>query len=372
MIFCIITHVHHSKSSDNYFGYAPYINEMNIWIKNVDKVVIVAPLKNFKMSAIYQNYNHNNIEFIAVPDFSLTSFKTICKTILHLPKILFLIFKAIQKSDHIHLRCPGNMGLLGSIVQILFPEKSKTAKYAGNWDPNAKQPLSYRLQKHILSNTSLTKNIQVLVYGSWNGITKNIKPFFTATYYESDKVPIQDKNMQRPITFIFVGTLSVGKQPLYAVQLVEALIHKKHHIILELYGEGNQRSIIEAYITRKNLSSFITLKGNQSRDTLKESYQKSHFVILPSKSEGWPKAIAEGMFWGCIPIATKVSCVPYMLDYGRRGVLLSMHINTDVCEIEMLLHDQDKLEAKRQNAIAWSRDFTLDVFEAKVKQLIQT
>jgi hypothetical protein len=23
------------------------------------------------------------------------------------------------------------------------------------------------------------------------------------------------------------------------------------------------------------------------------------------------------MFWGCVPIATAVSCVPYMLDYGK-------------------------------------------------------
>jgi hypothetical protein len=43
-------------------------------------------------------------------------------------------------------------------------------------------------------------------------------------------------------------------------------------------------------------------------------------VLLPSDSEGWPK-IAEGMFWGCVPIATAVSCVPYMLDYGKEDLL---------------------------------------------------
>ncbi|HEX8577345.1 MAG TPA: glycosyltransferase [Flavobacterium sp.] len=371
MVFCIITHVHHLRSNDNYFGYAPYINEMNIWIKNVDKVIIVAPVKDFKITAIHQNYNHHNIEFIAVPDFSLINFKAICKTILNLPKILFLIFRAIKMSTHIHLRCPGNMGLLGSIIQILFPKKDKTAKYAGNWDPNTKQPLSYRFQKYILSNTFLTKNMQVLVYGEWNGITKNIKPFFTATYYESDKIPVKDKDTLGPVKFAFVGTLSIGKQPLYAVQLVEALINKKYQVMLELYGEGNQCNILEDYIINKNLSPFIFLKGNQNRDTLKKAYQESHFVILPSKSEGWPKVIAEGMFWGCIPIATKVSCVPYMMDYGQRGILLSMDMAADVIQMETLMHDHKELEAKRQKAIAWSRDFTLDVFEKEIKQLMQ-
>jgi hypothetical protein len=44
-------------------------------------------------------------------------------------------------------------------------------------------------------------------------------------------------------------------------------------------------------------------------------------VLLPSNSEGWPKAIAEGMFWGCVQLQTAVSCVPYMLDYGKEGLL---------------------------------------------------
>ena len=56
------------------------------------------------------------------------------------------LYKSIKKSDVIHLRCPGNIGLLACFIQILFPKKNKTAKYAGNWDPKAKQPLSYKLQ----------------------------------------------------------------------------------------------------------------------------------------------------------------------------------------------------------------------------------
>ena len=78
--------------------------------------------------------------------------------------------------------------MLGCFIQILFPNKPKTAKYAGNWDPKSSQPTSYRIQKWILNNTILTKNMQALVYGEWEGNSKNIKPFFTATYQEKEKV----------------------------------------------------------------------------------------------------------------------------------------------------------------------------------------
>lgn len=163
MNFVIVTHVPHILNKDKYFAYAPYVREMNIWVKQVDKLIIVAPISNLETSSIDISYNHNNIEFIPIASFDVLQLSAIFATAFKIPRICFSIYQAMQKADHIHLRCPGNIGLLGSFVQILFPNKIKTAKYAGNWDPKSNQPLSYKLQKWILSNTFLTKNIQVLV-----------------------------------------------------------------------------------------------------------------------------------------------------------------------------------------------------------------
>jgi glycosyltransferase involved in cell wall biosynthesis len=279
--------------------------------------------------------------------------------------------KAMFWADHIHLRCPGNIGLLGCIAQMAFPGKVKTAKYAGNWDPKAKQPLSYRLQRSILSNTFLTRKMQVLVYGKWNGMTKNIQPFFTATYHESDKMPVQDKKLAGRINFIFAGTLVAGKNPLYAVQLAEILLHKGHNVALDLYGEGPEKAIVLAYIKEKQLENNIYLKNNQTQEILKEAFQECHFVILPSASEGWPKVIAEGMFWGAVPLASAVSCVPYMLDYGKRGILLTMDLEKDILQVEQLLQNENDFQLKRTSASKWSRAYTLDVFETRIKQLLQ-
>jgi glycosyltransferase involved in cell wall biosynthesis len=368
MTFCIITHVHHTKSNGDYFGYAPYINEMNIWLKYVDKVVIVAPLKDFENTAIHQKYSHQNIEFIAVPDFSLTSFGAICKTILNLPKI----FRAMKKSNHIHLRCPGNMGLLGSLVQILFPNKKKTAKYAGNWDANSVQPISYRIQKYILSNVFLTKNMQVLVYGTWSNQSKNIKSFFTATYSESDKIDVESRSLNDKIHFIFVGSLTVGKQPIEAVKIVQELKKMHYNVQLTVYGDGVQRQHLEDYVVTSNLSEIISFKGNVTKEAMKMVYQNSHFLILNSKSEGWPKVVAEAMFWGCLPIASQVSCIPNMLDDGNRGILLSTSFQNDIDALEMLLKNQELYNAKIKAALNWSRNFTIDKFDDEIKKLVTT
>lgn len=355
---------------NQYFAYAPYVREMNIWTKQLDKVIIVAPESKSKKTAIDIPYEHENIEFVAVNRFDVLDLKSIFYTVFKIPGICWRIFSAMQKADHIHLRCPGNMGLLASIIQILFPNKTKTAKYAGNWDSNSKQPLSYKLQKWILSNTFLTRNMQVLVYGQWEGSSKNIKPFFTATYNEVDKWPTVPKNLQEKIRFVFVGTLVSGKNPLYTIQLMEALYRNGFDVALAFYGDGTERKKLEEYIVQNNLENIISLEGNQTQDIVKKAYQQSHFVILPSESEGWPKAVAEGMFWGCVPVATPVSCVPDMLDYGNRGVLLEIDLEKDVNQLEALLKNETNYQIKSQKASDWSRKYTLDVFEEEIKKLL--
>jgi len=189
MTFTIISHVVHKRNTLGQIGgYAPYVREMNLWLKHVDKVIIVAPLEEREFDAIDIAYSHNEIEFITTPIFNLTSGSNILKTILNLPLLFNKVYHGMAKADHIHLRCPSNQGLIGSFVQILFPRKAKTTKYAGNWDFESKQPWSYRWQQNLLRNTAITKNIQVLVYGNWPDKNKNIKPFFTATYSENEIV----------------------------------------------------------------------------------------------------------------------------------------------------------------------------------------
>ncbi|MDQ6472102.1 glycosyltransferase [Flavobacterium sp. LHD-80] len=371
MKFTIITHVVHKKEDDKYFGYSPYVREMNIWLQYVDELVIVAPLSQKKnITEIDDFYSLKSIDFKQIPDFNITNFLNILGAIYKLPIVFWTIFCAMKQSDHIHLRCPGNVGLLGCVAQIFFPSKKKTAKYAGNWDPESKQPLSYRLQKWILSNSFLTRNMQVLVYGNWKNQSKNIKPFFTATYSESEKENVSKQKLDITIRFIFVGSLVSGKNPLYAIKLIHKLIKKDKNVVLDLYGDGIERSHLEAYIKENNLKNHIFLHGNQSKEIVKKAYQESHFVILPSKSEGWPKAIAEGMFWGCIPIATKVSCVPFMLDYGNSGILLDMNLKDDSVKIDSVLKSNDFFVSKSKLAQEWSQIYTTDLFEKEIKNLV--
>ena len=370
MRFTIVTHVPHIIQGNSFFAYAPYVREMNLWIQYVDEVIIVAPIESNEVTAIHEAYIHSNIKLIPLKSFDFLTVTSSFKAVPSIFRNIYLIYKAFKNTDHIHLRCPGNIGMLGAIVQVLFPKINKTAKYAGNWDPNAIQPLSYRFQKKLVSSLFWAKKMKVLVYGDWENQTSNVLPFFTATYSEIEKKELLYKTNQERIDFLFVGTLSIGKQPLYAIQLVEALKNREVNVLLSIYGDGAEKESLMAYIHKFELESIVSLKGNANKKVLKEVYQKSHFLILPSKSEGWPKVIAEAMFWGCLPIATPVSCVASMLDHGNRGVLLSADIHKDVEKIKELIDDTALFQYKRNLAMEWSRTYTIDTFEIEINKLL--
>ena len=340
-------------------------------------------------------YEHSKLIFTEVPSFNFLNFLDAVKAILQIPYIFLKIMGAMRRADHLHLRCPGNVGLLACICQTFFPSKPKSAKYAGNWDPAAKQPWTYRLQKYILSNTFLTRNMQVLVYGEWPDQSKNVIPFFTASFSEREKNEVLKKTFSAPFIFLFVGNLVEGKRPLEAVKLVqELMVNGKSaateiSVNLKIYGDGPERGKLEAYVRENRLDDFVTLRGSRPLEELEEAYQKAHFVILPSKSEGWPKAIAEGMFFGCIPIATPVSCVSWMLADGSRGILVSEknsdrsrvdsgqwtgvngQWSEDLLKIVNLLYDQERMETMSEAAKEWSQQYTLEKFEAAIKEVLK-
>jgi len=370
MSFLIISHVVHKNSDGKLFAYGPYVREMNLWLKYTDTVAIVSPTVNQKASEINLSYSHKNIKHHRIPNIQFTSFGSSILSIIKLPYIIFMLFKACLKADHIHLRCPGNIGLLGCLVQIFFPSKAKTAKYAGNWDPKANQPLSYRLQKLILSNTFLTKNMKVLVYGDWGKQSKNIAPFFTASYSEVEKEHDVDKNLKSHVKLLFVGTLSKGKRPLLTVQVLEDLLRQGFKASLGVYGDGEERDQLETYIKTKDLSEDVILYGNRDKETIKEAFKQSHFLIFISKSEGWPKVVAEAMFWKCLPISSSVSCIPEMLDHGNRGSIVQPKLQNIVDEILFYIRNESIYKTKVNVAYDWSREFTLEKFDDEIKKLI--
>ena len=159
------------------------------------------------------------------------------------------------------------------------------------------------------------------------------------------------------------------------------MIMKGIKVNLEIYGEGPESAVLKNYVSEQRLSEYVNFKGNRKLNELKQAYKDAHFQVLVSKSEGWPKAVAEAMFFGCIPIATSVSCVPWMLGEGSRGVLIAPpdknseanveeRIEEIVNDIVMQVENPDEMRRMSLEAQKWSQEYTLEKFETAILDVL--
>jgi glycosyltransferase involved in cell wall biosynthesis len=371
--FLVISHVMHKQNTAGQIGgYGPYVREMNLWLKQVGQLMVVAPIEKAEFSPIDLAYEHPNITFLPVPAIDFTSIRKAVASTMLLPFICCRIFGAMCQADHIHLRCPGNMGLLGSIVQILFPSKKKTAKYAGNWDPAMCKVKSYTWQRSIIANEKLSRNMTVLAYGKWPNQSRNVLPFFTASYRNDEITPTPARDLDgKRIKCLYCGFLMPEKKPMKSIQVVEKLRNEGLDIELTLLGDGPEHGKLLAYINEHHLESCVFLAGNISVSEVKNHMQRSHFLTFYGHdSEGWPKAVAESMFWGCVPLVRSVSCTRYMLGDGERGTIVDDTVDSMAAAIKSYLAAPAHYKRTAEKAMQWSRQYTLEKFEAEIAKLI--
>ncbi|AZQ43878.1 glycosyltransferase family 4 protein [Nonlabens ponticola] len=375
MKLLVISDAHIVKRDGLKAAYAPYVKEMDLWMKHVDEVTIIAP-GNEPKKLLAQPFKRQDFGHISLRRLEFHRLMSIILSILSLPYQAIVLYRKMRSADHIHMRAPGNLTLLAGLVQILLPRKDKSIKYAGNFDPDANQPFAYRWQRKLFSSTRWTKNTAIMAYGSWPGSSSNVKEFFTATYLNKDRA-IVDRKLSVPIKLLFVGTLTKNKRPETLLQLQEQLSQDNIECEVHFYGDGPLRLELQEKADAKT----TFLHGNQPSEKVKEAYKNADFLVLNSQSEGWPKVVAEAMWHGCIPIASPVSCVPWMLnrDQQHLGLPDPSTARGIICEsldqvvkgiLFLIEHPQDYHQISI-NAQNWSQQYTMETFEAAIAALLK-
>ncbi len=90
---------------------------------------------------------------------------------------------------------------------------------------------------------------------------------------------------------------------------------------LAVAGEGPARAELEAAAHQWGLGRAVRFFGFQS--DLPEFLSNLDAFALPSHSEGFPNTLVEAMASGLPCVATRISCVPEIVDDGRNGLLVA-------------------------------------------------
>lgn len=342
----IISHTpHYLNKTGELVGWGPTIKEISYLTEIFDTIYHIAPLNKEKAPLSALSYKSNKIKFVALKPSGGKNIEKL-SILFTAPINIYLIHQTLKKVDIIQFRAPTGMGIYVLPYLKFINRKKYWVKYAGNWI--AKDlPLGNRIQRFWLKNIISVKNI-VTVNGKWKNERKNIITFENPTLTAPDRAKgkniINNKVIASKPNFCFVGALNRFKG---VDKILEAFaLIKDPSKIDKIYfvGDGDEREKFEEL--SKQLKVQIIFHGFLAKDKIGEIYKDSHFIILPSKSEGFPKVIGEGMNYGCIPIVSNISCIDQYIKNGENGYLIQPNTPTVLSKII-----EESLDIKRETYI---------------------
>lgn len=138
---------------------------------------------------------------------------------------------------------------------------------------------------------------------------------------------------------VFVGSLTLRKQPMAIVKAMEILCAKGYDFHADFIGDGPVKSTLEKEIQKRKLTHTIHLHGHLIE--LFHIVSKADVFVLPSSSEGVSRACLEALHLG-------VPCV--LRDVDGNGELIQSGVNG------ILFHNDADLPTAILAAIKLSRE----------------
>lgn len=313
MKLTIVSHTRHYLDADGrVWGWPPTIRELDFLATRFDEVVHVACLHRGAPPVGSAEYQASNVRFVPIPPSGGIGTQKL--TILwSMPKIIRIVMREILSSDFFQLRTPTSMAVyLLPLIYLFARRKQGWFKYAGNWK-QCKSPMSYRLQRWWLERI---QHRIVTINGNWPNQYGHCLAFENPCLSEKERgtgeAAIVSKKYDLPIDVCFVGRLEEEKgvgRVIEALRLIdgEGIVSKAHFV-----GDGKMKSHYENLTADFSIS--CEFYGFLSREKIFSIYEKSHLLLLPSESEGFPKVVAEAANFGCVPVVSNVSCIPQYVN----------------------------------------------------------
>ncbi|MBV1923517.1 MAG: glycosyltransferase [Flavobacteriaceae bacterium] len=322
MRLLVISHTRHYKNENgDIVGWGPTITELNNIADEFNEIVHVAMFHSEKPPKSSLPYNSSKIKFVPLPALGGKTIFNKLKMILNIPRIIRVVSSELKSSDVFQLRTPTGIAVFLIPYITIFSKVNGWYKYAGNWT-QINKPLGYRLQKWMLKN----QKRKVTINGEWNNQAQNIltfeNPCLTAKDRLNGKNIIENKKLTEEINYCFVGGLNYNKGIDKIIESFKLLPSEKIGT-LHIVGDGELREMIEE--DAKQLSIDVKIHGSLPKNEVQEIYKNSHFILVPSKNEGFPKVIGEAMNFGCVPIVSNVSCIGQYVKNDYNGFLIQLN-----------------------------------------------
>jgi glycosyltransferase involved in cell wall biosynthesis len=212
----------------------------------------------------------------------------------------------------------------------------------------------------------------VLVTGS-EGIAKAYRKVFNLENKSIKVVPnwvqeISSKTRKldpNAVNILFVHHLSPRKGsrelPVIVKETVERVPSAHFHII----GDGPDEEWLKLQVTGYRLQDYVTFYGSLPLRQVAGFYKATGYLIMPSRSEGFPRVILEAMIYRLPFVSTDVGCVKEIVGDEQKRYLVEPGNKEKFAQLLVHLIKSDSKKLIEQNYERAS-DFTKKIASEKL------
>ncbi len=375
MKLLIISGMSHYSRDAILVGWGPTAQEIDHLATLFDQVRHIGVLHRGPAPGSALPYASTKVTFIPMCPAGGPRLRDKAMILLRYPGYLAAILRELPESDVVHVRCPDNISML-AIVVLAFVRRPKIrwVKYAGNWKPTGAEASSYRFQRWWLARGFHRGT--VTVNGNWPEQPAHVASFINPCLTDSEigeaERKCAGKLLTSPLRCILVGRVETEKGVGRALEILARLKAAGCDATLDIVGDGPGRAEFEEQAHDLGVSCSTTFHGWLPRTALSPLFTRAHVTVFPSETEGWPKVLSEGMAYGVVPVASRVSCIPQYLEKFGTGRTFDAHdVNGFVGAIAWYVEHPSAWKEESQRAVVAARLFSYSRFLEAVRALLE-
>ncbi len=224
------------------------------------------------------------------------------------------ITRAVREADVVFTPVPGDLPLLGMLVAAAL-RKPVFAIYMGSWVTNSQTTWMNRVTRGLMRRLAGGSNVMLAVgpVGMKTVPAPRMQRVFLTTISQDELTKVQPaltRAPHAPLRLAYVGRLSPEKGLVYLLEAM-SLLRADPRLTgrvpsLTLMGDGPQTAELVAQVRRSSCEDIIHFAGQLDRPRLIEQLLQMDASVLPSLTEGFPKARLDAMLCGVPVITTDV------------------------------------------------------------------
>jgi glycosyltransferase involved in cell wall biosynthesis len=358
----VISHTAHQYLPDGTLvGWGPTVAELNYLSQYWNELLHVACTEPYTNNPSLQSYQNKNIRYAPIPSFGGTTWLQKLGVFYKAPQIIWQIVKTVKGATHVQIRVPMGIGIYILPLFFFFPRKFILwVKYANNWG-HVSNSIGYRFQRWFLKKNFL--NCKVTINGFWPNQPKHCISFENPCINQEQLETGKNikKAFDKKLRLVFAGRMEEAKGIDLLMVVLKVLPQDRFKEWIFI-GEGPLKNALHNLCNEFAIPA--KFPGFLSQSEVHKYLETADILVLPSKSEGFPKIVAEAWNYKVIPVVSPVGSLPHYIENGNNGFIMKEVSSESLLETFKELLNCSAIELKEisENGHSMAYKFTFDYY----------